>query len=89
MVRKTIQLGDEVKDTITGFKGIAIAITHWIAGCDRINIQPKGMNKDGQTFDVQSFDEPLVEIIKKKKVKEASHSTGGPRPTVLSKKTIK
>lgn len=78
-----IKLGDEVQDTITGFKGIAVARTTWIAGCDRINVQPKGVDKDGKLFETCSFDEPLLKILKHKKIKEGDHSTGGPRMTII------
>lgn len=81
-----INLGDEVKCKITGFKGIAVARTTWISGCDRINIQPKGVDKDGKIFESQSFDEPLIEVIKSGKVEEGSHSTGGPRMTLKKEK---
>lgn len=77
-----INLGDEVVDTITGFKGIAIGRTTWITGCDRISVQPKGVNKEGKLFETQSFDEPMLEVVKAKKIKEGTHKTGGPRSTV-------
>lgn len=32
------QLGDKVRDAITGFKGIAMAQTTWLNGCRRIII---------------------------------------------------
>lgn len=31
----TIQLGDKVKDTITGFTGVAVCISKWLNGCVR------------------------------------------------------
>jgi hypothetical protein len=84
---KQIQLGDEVIDTITGFKGIAIAKTRWISGCDRINVQPKGLDKDGHLFDTQSFDEPLLKIVKKKtSKKKVNRENGGPRMTIINNK---
>lgn len=83
MNKQKINLGDEVKDTITGFKGIAIARTTWITGCCRINVQPKGINKDGKLFEIESFDEPMLEIIKPKKPKKINRKTGGPRITIL------
>ena len=76
---KRIHLGDEVRDTVTGFKGIAIGVTTWISGCDRYILQPKGVSKEGKLFDTQSFDEAMLEVIKAKKVKEDTHYTGGPR----------
>ncbi len=31
-----IELGDKVRDTVTGFTGIAIGRAKWLYGCDRI-----------------------------------------------------
>lgn len=78
--KSTIELGDLVRDTISGFKGIAVGRTKWLFGCDRITIHPQGITKDGKTFDTQSFNEPQLEVIKKSKKKDvpANHTTGGP-----------
>jgi hypothetical protein len=84
-----INLGDKVKDTVTGFVGIAIGRTTWLHGCDRITVQPTGLTKEGKVFEAQSFDEPQLEIIGKKVKKEGNHRTGGPRPEVFQKKIIK
>lgn len=75
-----IELGDTVKDKVTGFKGIAIGHTTWLFGCSRITVQPQGVTKEGRTFDTQSFDEPQLELVKKAKTKDtpANHTTGGP-----------
>lgn len=82
-----IELGDEVQDTITGFKGTVVAITKWISGCDRINVQPR-VGKDGKIPDSCAFDEPQVKVLKKKKAKEGSHKTGGPRPNIYQRPTL-
>lgn len=74
---------------VTGFIGIAVGRTTWLHGCDRIIVQPQGLNKDGKTFDNQSFDEPDLVVIKKAKAKEGRHDTGGPRPEVFQKADIK
>lgn len=63
-----INLGDEVKEKVTGFLGIAVARISWISGCDMIRIQPKA-RKDGTIDEARDFDEPLMDIIKKAKVK--------------------
>lgn len=75
-----IELGDLVKDKITGFKGVAIGRTTWLFGCDRISVQPQGLKKEGGTYEVQSFDEPQLEVVKKAKTKDKAenHKTGGP-----------
>jgi hypothetical protein len=79
-----IELGDRVKDPITGFSGIAVAITTWLHGCDRIVIQPETLDKDGKVRDNQSFDAPQVVKIKAAVIKgtpqtDRATAPGGPR----------
>lgn len=83
-----IQLGDEVKDSVTGFRGIAVARTTWMTGCARITVQPKGQDKDGKCFEPTAFDEPMLIVLKAKVVKEDNHKTGGPRPLVYQKPNL-
>lgn len=71
-----VNLGDEVQDIVTGFKGIAIARTEWLYGCARITIQPP-VGKDGKVSDNCTFDEPAIKVLKSGKVKPASNNTGG------------
>lgn len=74
-----IQLGDEVEDTITGFKGVAIGRTTWLTGCDRIMVQPKGVTKDGKTYEPQSFDEGILKVTKPKNNSiKTDRTKGGP-----------
>lgn len=80
-----INLGDKVKDTVTGFKGIAVGRTVWLHGCSRIVVQPEGLTKDGKLFETQSFDEPQLVVITSAKKKEGTHKTGGPRPEAVRK----
>jgi hypothetical protein len=83
-----ITLGDKVKDTVTGFTGIAVARVNWLHGCDRIIIQPAGTDKDGKIFESQHFDEPQVIVLQPKKVKEGNHSTGGFKSDIIRQKTF-
>lgn len=77
---KMIELGEEVKDRITGFKGIAIANTFYLQGCDRILVQPK-VGKDGTIPEPQSFDEPDLEVVGSGVLpKPEAKKNGGPRP---------
>jgi hypothetical protein len=80
-----ITLGSKVKDSVTGFTGIAIGRTIWLHGCARIMVQPEGVNKEGKTYESQSFDEPQLVVLKKAAKKEGAHNTGGPRPNVFQK----
>ena len=66
-----VKMGSKVKDSITGFKGTAIARTEYINGC--VSICVETTDKDGKPFEVW-FDEQRVD--KKSKV-----DTGGPGPT--------
>ena len=83
-----INLGDKVKDPITGLTGVAVGRTTWLHGCDRIVVQPEGLTKEGKPFDSLSVDEPQLVLIKSKKVKEGNHQTGGPRPEVYQREGV-
>ncbi len=74
-----VNLGDKVRDTITGFTEIAISRTIFLQGCDRIAIQPI-VGKDGTLPEYQHFDEPQLEVLEKRKVKAESpkSNNGGP-----------
>ena len=85
----TVELGDRVKDRITGMTGIVYGISNWLYGCRRITVQPE-KEKDGKPADTFCVDEPQLRITKKaaiagdkpvekpaKKVKPKP--TGGPR----------
>ena len=81
----SIELGDRAKDKITGFTGIVTAITRWISGCDRINVQPEVLH-DGRPIEGQCFDDTQLEVVEKNvlKISEADGAgkkKGGPRPT--------
>lgn len=80
-----VELGDKVKDRVTGFTGIAVARTEWLNGCARVTIQPP-LDKDKKMVENQTFDEPQLEILKEdaygaRRVKK----TGGPIPAPKQK----
>ncbi len=75
-----INLGDKVRDTITGYTGIAIGRTEWINGCTRIVVQSNKLKEDGTPSDSQHIDEPQCELIKPAKQKAERVETGGPVP---------
>ncbi len=58
----SIELGDRVRDSITGFEGIAVGITIWLNKCRSIGIQSTKLDKDGQPLDVQWIDETQCEV---------------------------
>ncbi len=83
-----LDLGDKVKDRITGFTGIAVGKTDWIYGCTRIGVQPE-MDKEGKLQEVQWFDILSLDVVEKNAInrqknmeKETTEyvKTGGPMP---------
>lgn len=79
-----VNLGDKVKDQVTGFTGIVIAKTIWLYGCDRVSVQPQDLDKDGKVKESQTFDEKQLILVKAGVVKteakiESTKRTGGPR----------
>ncbi len=62
-----IKLGDEVKDMVSGFQGIAVARYQYLQGCNRIGVQPP-VDRDGKLPEMATFDEPQMEVIEKEKV---------------------
>lgn len=57
-----VNLGDKVKDTVTGFEGVAVARHSYLFGCNRISVQPP-VNGEGKVPDTSTFDEPQLEVL--------------------------
>jgi hypothetical protein len=75
-----VNLGDKVKDRVTGLTGIAVAKSHYLQGCARIGVQPQEL-KDGKPVEVSWFDEPQLEVIEAGAIKPEtfkSEKPGGP-----------
>lgn len=86
-IKKQIELGDVVKDLISGFQGVAICCSTWLNGCQRWTIQPESMTKEGACKPAETFDAQQLEVVKKYKVASVPVSAplsarpGGPRPS--------
>lgn len=77
-----VNLGDEVKDEITGFTGIVTAVTSFIHSCRRVQITPK-VSTDGVYRDAEWLDEPQLTITCKGAYLSPvpkNSVTGGDRP---------
>lgn len=61
-----VNVGDHVRDEISGYEGIALARTEWLYGCVRVHVQSKEL-KDGKPVDV-TFDEDQLQVIKAKAI---------------------
>ena len=79
---ETVELGQKVRDRITGFEGVAVAKTEWLNGCWRISIQSKEL-KDGAPIDPQVFDIEQLELVEDTPAPPAKRS-GGDRPNVAT-----
>lgn len=67
-----IELGDKVRDVVTGFEGIAIGEHQWLTGCRSISVQPGKISEDGKLSEATGFDEHRLQIIQKSAVKMPS-----------------
>lgn len=76
MERTKIRVGDKVRDTVTGFSGIVVAMTEWLNGCLRATVQPQELH-DGKPIDPFTFDVEQLEVIAPEAAKALAPS-GGP-----------
>jgi hypothetical protein len=58
-----IKLGQEVKDKVTGFTGIAVFRAEHLFGCIRIGVKPQEFGKDGRLQEQEFFDEGALEVV--------------------------
>ena len=72
-----ITLGDEAKDTVTGFTGVVVSRTDYLNGCTRICLQPP-IGADGKLPQYETFDEPQLRVVTAQKVPRGPTHTGGP-----------
>lgn len=61
----TIQLGDEVEDIVTGFRGIVIGRHEFLYGIPTVSVQPI-MEHYGILQDYEIFAEVALRVIKTK-----------------------
>lgn len=65
-VETDVQLGDEVKDTISGFIGVVTTIGYHVSGCVRIGVRPK--NPDNGRGDEEFFYED--QLVKRRSAED-------------------
>jgi len=73
----TFNLGDIVKDQITGFQGAIISRSDWYNGCVRYLVQPQEL-KDQRPVEPDWIDEPQLELLESTNKPEARRA-GGPQ----------
>lgn len=82
-------LGDKLKDTVTGYAGIATSKHEYLNGCVRWTLQPDKLTSDGKPHEPQTFDIEQLVLLKAAKPR-AVKPKGGPhnepsRPSVPSR----
>lgn len=71
-------LGDEVKDILTGFSGVVTGQAKWITGCSQYTVAPKKLDKEGKLIASEWFDENRLELVKGKVVTFGNAGEGEP-----------
>ena len=66
-----VKLGSKVKDSMTGFKGVAVSRTEYLYGCVSVGVQPRGLTEKGKSQELEYFDEQRLED-------ESDAPVGGP-----------
>ena len=83
-MKRKVELGDKVKDLVTGFEGIAVAQFIYLQGCDRFQVQPPS---DGSTYPESiSFDDSQLKVVKAGVIKPGKKDVGGPCKGIPSAK---
>jgi len=76
------EIGDHLRDVISGYEGVVTAKTVWYNGCVRYRLEPDKLNpRTGELIESETFDEEQLEKIKKKPVKTPENQSGGARPS--------
>lgn len=70
-------LGDQVIDTVSGFKGVAVAEHNYLHGCCRMTVQPP-VNEKGELPEDRTFDLPQLEIVEENVAEIGDRTVGGP-----------
>jgi len=70
------ELGDRVKDVISGFTGIINSRSQWLYNCNTYGVKSETLH-EGKIVDPQYFDEPQLELVDEL-VFENKRDTEGP-----------
>jgi len=77
------ELGDELQDVVTGYKGIVMGRTDYFTGCSHYGLASREL-KDGKTLDWEWFDETRIIKIGDGIKIQCEKATSGPMPNAPS-----
>lgn len=71
-------MGDKLKDTVSGFVGIVRGQYFYANGCKHYGLAPITLSKDGRIMDHENLDENRLILVKPASKKKIQKPTGGP-----------
>ena len=74
-------LGDKVRDTISGYEGVVISQTYWLTNCVHYSVQAGKLDDKGEPVKHQHFPEPQLQLIKETEQIKDEDGPGGPVPS--------
>ena len=80
-----IELGDRVKDRISGFGGIVTARSEYLNGCISMLVQPARLDEGGKKIKGIWFDDVQLEVEEQKAFGSLERPTGGPERSTPSR----
>ena len=73
-----VNLGDRVRDKVTGFEVVATARYQYMNGCERYCVEPM-VDKGGKLVDAQTFDVQRLDVVQPRVASVKASNTGGAR----------
>ena len=78
-------------DQVSRFRGIAVTVSAWLYGCNRIGLQPQ-IKEDGKNTEPIFFDEPALTLVgtgvHPKPQTKNEDKPGGPKPDERERRPI-
>ena len=63
-----VELGRKVKDSITGFEGIAVARCGYLNGCVSVQVRPQELTEGGKMPKTEWIDEQQLDEVSEAKI---------------------
>lgn len=60
-----VEIGDRIRDKVSGFKGIATGLTEYLNGCRQFLISAEKTENDGKKIDGIWIDEQTLKVVDK------------------------
>lgn len=77
MTNRLPDLGDKVRDKVTGFEGIVTTHAKHLTGCDRLWVEPT-VGEDGKKRDGHWIDIDMIEIVEPSVLERVIYSRAAP-----------